>query len=523
MVLAGLAYALPALWACPGVGAPPLPAAIPPTLAAYLGFGVIVLLVALRSSAMKRLSQLSVGVDLIVVTVLVALSGGTDSQLVLLYMLVIVGVSVLLSPINGMTAAIASVSMLSLIYLAQSVGWATRCAPLGAGQGSVFRFVAVVSFLVLTAFLAGYLALAGSRLKLLNLEILESMNAGVAIVDLDGNVQYLNVMGLRLLGLEASSVRGEPVDRVLAGQAAEAIMATLRTGVPVSRREVSIASNHGGAIPSGITTSVLGDRRRRIWGVAATFTDLTDVRRMEERLRHADRMATISHSAAGMSHELRNPLACIRGGVDLLSEILPKDEEASEVMDLIARETQRLSTIVESFLDVSRIDSPVCEVHSFGEIWREVETVLRARFGQVLDNKVRLTLAQGSEEVALWADLGQMRQVLINLVQNAIEALADGGGIQVSCQYARAVAKEGLGPGTEIIVRDDGPGVPLGVGHRIFEPFYTSKARGTGLGLAVVKRIVEGHSGDVRLLADQERGSAFRIWLPLRNGAVTTT
>ena len=515
-VLAVIAHVWSETWRCPGDFAAGLSETLRAALGGYFGVGVALLLVVKRSRAMKRLSQLSIAVDLAAVTVFVVLSGGAESQLVPLYMLLIVGAAVLLSPISGMTAAIASVSLLSLTYLSQMMGWIPRCAELDNGQGSVFRFVAVISFLVLTAFLAGYLALNSSRLKFLNVEILESMNAGVVIVDLDGSVQYMNAMGCQLTGLESSDVRGAPIVAVLAGQAATAIRETLRTGVPASRLEVTINAGREDAIPAGITTSVLSDRRRRIWGVAATFVDLSEAKRMEESLRHADRMTTIAHSAAGMGHELRNPLACIRGGVDLLSEILPPGGEVSEVMELVTRETQRLSTIVESFLDMSRISSPVLEEHSFGALWQEVESVIQAKFDDPVREKVRIEVAPGSRDVLLWADLGQMRQVLINLVQNAIEALADGGDIDISCQHVRVEKRAGLPAGVEIVVRDSGPGIPRGAEGHLFEPFYTSKARGTGLGLATVKRIVEGHGGDVRLVTSDHRGTAFRIWLPSR-------
>jgi two-component system sensor histidine kinase PilS (NtrC family) len=484
------------------------------TLAGYSVASLALLVLVRRSRSMKRISQLSIGIDLAAVSVLTVLSGGTDSQLVPIYMLIIVGAAVLLSPVSGMTAAIVSVSLLSLTYLGQTVGWVARCSEVNDAQGGVFRFVAVVSFLVLTAFLAAYLALNSSRLKFLNVEILESMNAGVAIVDLDANVQYLNSMGCRLLGQNPLAVRGAAVDRVFPGPAGAAIRSTLKTGVPASRMEVTLKTDQGADTPAGITTSVLSDRRRHIWGVAASFSDLSEVKRIEERLRHADRMETIAHSAAGMGHELRNPLACIRGGVDLLTEILPVGGEVAEVMELVARETQRLSTIVESFLDVSRVSSPVCAEHTFGEIWSEVESVLHAKFGGVLLTKVRLVLTPGSEEVVCWADLGQIRQVLINLTQNALEALADVGSIRVSCQYRRVDETAASTAGVEVFVTDDGPGVPRGFENRVFEPFYTSKARGTGLGLAVVKRIIEGHGGEVRLLTTLGPGTTFHFWLP---------
>ncbi len=517
VILAVIASRWPQVWTCPGAELARVGVPIRLTIAVYVLAAITLLVIVMRSPTPKAVGQASLAVDLLAVSAFVAFSGGTESQLVLLYMFVIVGASTLLSPISGMTSAIASVCSLSLIYFGQRIGLLPGCPELIEGQGSAFRFVAVLSFLVLTGFLAGFLAVSGSRLKLMNVEILESLNAGVVIIDMDGTVQYLNAMGSSLLGVRAEEVRGKPVDRLLTGGAGEAILGTLRTRVPVSRIEVSLPTPRG-TVPAGITTSVLTDRRRSMWGVAATFVDLTEAKRIEERLRHADRMTTIALSAAGMGHELRNPLACIRGGVDLLAEVVPQTGELAEVMGLITRETQRLSTIVESFLDMSRVSSPVKGRHMFREVWREVEQVLGLKFGDVLRSSVRLEVTPGSLDVWTHVDVGQMRQALLNLVQNAIEALAHGGRIEVSCRTAPSDGSEGSRAGVEIVVSDDGPGIPRGAEERIFEPFYTSKARGTGLGLATAKRIVEAHGGEIRLASSGPGGTAFRIWLPDASG-----
>lgn len=502
---------LPSVWTCPGVEHATLHPAVPWVAAGYLVVGGAIFFLVQRRSLRKRASQASLAVDLSMVTLFVVLSAGTEGALVMLYMLVIVGAAILVSPVSGMTCAISSASLLGFVYLGQTMGVVASCTERGDPAG-LFRFVALISFFVLTAFLAGFLAFSGSRLKLLNVEILESMNAGVMLVDLDGSVQYINALGASILGLDPLGVRGRPVAEVLGEAGAGPVLKTLSEGKPVARVEVTVPARGRGHVPLGITTSVLSDRRRRIWGVGVTFSDLSEVKRLEERLRHADRMATIAHSAAGMSHELRNPLACIRGGVDLLAELLPMDGETKPVLDRIVRETQRLGTIVESFLDMTRSRVPVPRTQPFAAVWEEVRPVLEARFREKL-SQVSLELEPGSAEVQVRADPDQLRQVLVNLVQNSLEALADGGKVRVSCRMV-GPRREGLGPGVEITVEDDGPGIPPADQRHVFEPFYTTKARGTGLGLATVRQIVENHGGEVRLVRSMPGSTVFALWLP---------
>jgi len=411
-------------------------------------------------------------------------------------------------------AAIASISLISLVYLGASSGWWPQCGRSGSSSETVFKFIAVMSFLMLTAFLSGYLAVKSSRMKLLNVELLENLNAGMIIADLDGKVQYLNSMGGELLGIVPGSARGKAVERVTQMKGINVLRETLDSGDPISRREVGIITHLGNIMPSGITTSVLSDRRRKMWGVLATFVDLTEVKRIEEKLRHADRMATIAQLAAGMGHEIRNPLACIMGAIELLNDILSDEKDIQDVTEIIFRETERLSAIVENFLDISRISAPRCTLFSFATLWEEVESVLHARSGEVAPGKVRIAATWEPADLQLNADLGQMRQALLNLVQNGIEALPGEGAVMVSSKRAPKVDETGVESGIGIVVRDSGHGVSDDRRDRIFDPFYTSKARGTGLGLAVVRRIVEGHGGDISLIDSGNSGAAFRIWVP---------
>jgi two-component system sensor histidine kinase PilS (NtrC family) len=484
----------------------------------YAGTAVLFLVATLLAHDKKRMTRFGLAADLAAATAMVVLTGCAASKFVLLYMLIIVGSAVMLSPLTGVTVGIASVSLLSLSQLGESSGWWPWPANAQFSSNPVFGFIAVISFLMLTAFLSGYLGLKSSRLKVLNVELLESISAGIAIVDLDGNIQYLNMTGEALLGVRVDEARGKRAEEVIPTDGKNPFRQTLDNEQPLIRLEVSMMTKRGDVVPAGITTSILRDQTGRMWGVLATFLDLTEAKRIEERLRHADRMATVAQLAAGMGHDIRTPLACIMGAVELLEEIIPDSTETQDVVDIIVRETGRLTGIVENFLDISRISTLRHSRFSFGSLWEEVESVLGTKLQAVKDGRVRLSASWKPTNLSIWADFGQMRQALLNLAQNGVEAMPDGGTVNVLSEVTSRDGRFDGEAGVEIVVQDSGPGIPDDMRDRIFEPFYTSKAKGTGLGLAVVKRIVEGHGGEVRMVETSEAGTAFRIWIPVEDG-----
>ncbi len=502
---------LPSLWRCAGLKGSDPADWVGFMLWSYLGVTLVFLAATFLTSRKKQLTTFGLSMDLAAATLIVGSTGGAESQFVILYMIAIAGSAVMLSTVVGLGVSVASVALLGLVHLGDTLRWWELCAGRPAEQGSFFGFVAVLSFLVLTAFLSGYLSLRGSRLMLLNVELLESFNAGTVIIDLDGSVQYLNRIGGGLLGVEPQHVRGSPVERVFVVPGINILRESLEAAQPISRQEILFTMPDGDQLPLGISTSILNDHRGRMWGVLATFVNLSEAKRLEERARHADRMSVIAQLAAGMAHEIRNPLSCITGAVELLKDMIFDNEELEEVTGFMVRETQRLSAIVENFLDLSRLDVPRCTMFPFENLWEEVGSVIRARYGELLGSKIALHAQWRPHDLLLSADLGQVRQVLVNLVLNALEAFPQQGRIDVEARYASRDAVEGV----EIMIEDDGPGIPHELRERVFDPFYSTKARGTGMGLAVVKRIVEGHGGDVKL-GETEYGTTFRIWIPLQ-------
>lgn len=243
--------------------------------------------------------------------------------------------------------------------------------------------------------------------------------------------------------------------------------------------------------------------------------DITALDQMQARLNRAERLATLGQMAAGIAHEIRNPLVGIGSTASLLLEDTDRANPHRAELEVILRETKRLDRIVNQIIDYARPRSLALAIFPFPDLFHEVQKLLDAPMAAkhlTVTGSLPPTLAH------LQADRDQLKQVLLNLIQNSIEASADGGALTLTAfQYSR-----GREAGVVITLTDTGLGIaPEDLPH-IFEPFFTSgKHRGTGLGLAICRNIIEAHGGDIHLASPAGRGTTARIWLPLRQSKVT--
>jgi signal transduction histidine kinase len=275
------------------------------------------------------------------------------------------------------------------------------------------------------------------------------------------------------------------------------------------RNEIEVQLPDGRTVPLGVTPSVLRDQEG-VRGSVLIFQDITDVKRMEEQMRRQDRLAAVGELAAGIAHELRNPLASISGSAEVLNESLVPEGEDARLLALMLKESSRVNRIIEEFLDYTRIQPLKSDPVDLARVAEETLILVRNHPAHREGREVELDLTDCPK---VQADEGQLKQVLLNLVINGLEAMEEGGRVTLRCPDASM--REPVAPGlVEIWVQDDGPGVAPGEQERIFEPFHTGKRGGTGLGLAVVQRIVESHHGHIRFSPDREGRSTFRLYLP---------
>ena len=339
----------------------------------------------------------------------------------------------------------------------------------------------------------------------LSSEIVASLTSGLLVVDRDGIVRTLNPAGQTMLGLPGNRWEG-PYREVLqdAGPLADVLEECLRTARPVVRRAVPLTG--GAASHLGLTVSpIREDTSGETHGVICLFSDLTEVMELEEQLRLKDSLARLGEMTAGIAHEFRNGLATIHGYGRLLDlERLPLDFRP--YVQGIRDETEALGQVVTNFLGFARpTELALAPVEMAALVERaadEIRADVRARGGDVSVSG-HFGRVEGDEVL--------LRQALSNLCRNAFEA----------CDQARIVPRiviEGhwdeVHGMLRISVSDNGPGVPDNVADRVFRPFFTTKAQGTGLGLALVQKIVVTHNGRVTVTNDDGGGARFVVTLP---------
>jgi signal transduction histidine kinase len=352
------------------------------------------------------------------------------------------------------------------------------------------------------------MALRAEASERLSDEIIANLTAGLLMVNRSGEVQIVNPVGRRLLNLTEGPHRGVHYRQLLAH--AEPLAAIidqgLSTGRTMIRRAVELPAAAGPSLHLGLSVSPLGDDSSAPHGVICLFTDLSAVVALEEQVRLKDSLARVGELTAGIAHEFRNGLATIHGYSRLLNlDALP--EQFRPYVEGIRAETESMREVVTNFLNFAKPDQPTLSPVDLGAIAERAADDLRAD-ARALAGDIRVE----GEFATIEGDDVLLRQAFSNLLRNAIEACAAAStapAVSVEAQIDRA---QGV---CTVSVRDNGPGFPEHMRDRVFHPFFTTKAQGTGLGLALVQKIVVTHNGRVSAASDPAGGGRITIVLPV--------
>jgi two-component system sensor histidine kinase PilS (NtrC family) len=500
-----------------------------------------------RSERPARFASVQMAIDLCVVSLLVHLSGGHESVFTFLYVAVTAVGAVLLERKSAVLAACGSAGAYGGVLVIEQLGFGSAFdgAHETAHAAVVFGTWAIhVGALFLVAGLGGLvtreLRQAGAQLgrtsdvnrqlRDLNAHIVQSLNSGLLTTDLEGRVGSFNPQAERIVGRKAEAVLGRAVDEILPGAEGMLRPSVEGVGAPLRRHRLSYTGPGGEEKFLGLAGAALRDERGLPVGGLLIFQDVTSVVEMETSLTQRERLAAVGEMAARIAHEVRNPLAAISGSVQLLrsSHGMTQEQDFQQLMGIVVREADRLSSLIGDFLGYARPPSPVSERVDLHEVAREVLTVLRGS----VDSGVCFAL-RGDPDAMLYGDPGELRQVLWNLCLNAVEAMPKGGTVVVSVEWAAQGAggtrrREGQESheicgdygstcaDLMVSVEDEGEGVDPQWLDRLFEPFFTTKSGGTGLGLATVHRIVEAHGGQVEVETRPGGGTRFCFRLESR-------
>jgi len=346
--------------------------------------------------------------------------------------------------------------------------------------------------------------------------VLDSMVSALVAVNMKGEILTFNHAAEELLGYPEAEVLGQPFG-LLFGHEGEAVLsATLEHGREAVREETLLRAHDGAPVPVSLTTSLLRNERRGVYGAIATFMDLTPLKRAEEHARRLDRLAALGRFTSSVAHEIRNPLTGIAAGVQYLSRAHADDPPQLENLEFILSEIRRLDRIVQDLFDITHPRALHLESLPVGEAVRRAAQSVRAL---AQERDVRVEFAVEPRTAPVPHDPDQLQQVLINLIKNAIEASPRGATIEVTAAPGRSPAPRSRAAGTAargvtIRVTDHGAGIDAEHLKTMFEPFVTTKPGGTGLGLYICDDIVKRHGGSLTVHSQPGSGTTFTVELP---------
>lgn len=473
-----------------------------------------------RAQRTDRVIYVQIAFDLLVTTILVFLMGGLNSGFTFLYGVTVLMAAMVMGPVQArMTGACASI-----LYLGIGICLAKGWLPFPPDQSekvytldtpelvrvSITNLFGLLLVTILASGLASRLRITGGELRIakasaaqlarLNNDIVRSLGSGLLTTDLKGEIQTVNPTGVEIFRCTEQALIGRRVDSILRG---------LEPGVKiVSRAESTATRPDDTTFPVGFSTNALLNEEGDDIGLVIVFQDLTEIAQLRDAANRADRLATLGRLSAGLAHEIRNPLNSISGSVELVRDSPRLDQQERRLLSVILKESDRLNELVTTMLQVGRPVEPQLQNQALGQLVEEVVEMARRNPSTNRDVNVETDLSE--EPVTACVDGDQIKQVLWNLIKNAIQASPSGATVRVGL-------KKGGSDQAVIEVSDEGLGIDSENTEKIFEMFHSDRIHGAGIGLALVRQIVDAHKGSIVVKSSPNQGATFRVAIPVKS------
>ena len=479
------------------------------------------------------IADAQLGIDAILVSAFIHVTGGITSYFSSLYLLPIMAASTVRFRRGALqVATLSAVLYLALVvaqYLEPTAFFPASWQALGLQELPSRRFaqytVAINLFgffavALLSGSLAENLRSAGARLerastqiadlRAFNQYVIDSMLSGLVTADMEGRILTFNRAATTITSLSAGQTIGRDVGEVLQ------LPVQFRARLQMLGETRSHRADHQYRSPDGrlleigltVTTLSLPDGRS---GYLFTFQDVTDVRRLERGARMQQRLAAVGEMAAGIAHEIRNPLASMSGSIQVLRQELSLSDEQAQLMDIVLKESERLNDTIKSFLAYARPQRVALARLDIRRVVQDTAMLLRNSAELHDDHVVDVDLP--AEPVWIDADENQIRQIVWNLATNGLRAMTSGGRLLMSAKTERDAGQDEL----SVTISDQGCGIPPADLDGLFQPFRSSFDKGTGLGLAIVHRIVTDYNGSIQVSSTVGSGTTVRVRLPVRS------
>jgi len=491
--------------------------------AVSLGFSFLNIAATRSQIASAVLARIQLFGDLVMITALVALTGGASAPSATLYIMTVAASGYFLRKEETILLSVTGAA--GFISVVLSDNWGQLLRGNGLGSDITQTLALTVAGILIVGLLAGRVADRKNigdtlketvesldKLKILHERIVESMQTGLVATNLNGVVYDANQAAMEISGMAHRELIGRNVTEFLGEKMKSALVSLNRTDAG-SDAEESFECTLAGKRSSDVRCKVapLIGTNGTISGFVVTFEDLTEIRQMEESVRRSDRLAAVGRMAAGLAHEIRNPLGSMGSALQFLRERSNLDDADRELLDVALKESTRLDEIIRNFLTYAKPGTTVFGKDSKDEVnlsllLNDCATLLR--HSPEINETHSITLDLPETSLSVRGNEVQIKQIFWNIARNAVAAMPDGGSLAIRLE------KPMDRPWIFVIFKDTGIGIPADRLDRLFEPF-SEEATGTGLGLSIVHKIVTEHGGEISIDSIEGKGTEVRLGFPL--------
>jgi two-component system sensor histidine kinase PilS (NtrC family) len=490
---------------------------------------------------LRQFTFVQIVIDHLFIIGLVYFTGGNESFFPIAFIFSIIGSSLIFYKRGAFFSASLATFLYGLLLLLQLHQWIN---PLGQSPNYetsqiFYSLVLYMATFYIVAFLSSTISEELKKkkkeliqkqedydqLETFNRNIIQSLDSGLLTIDLAGRINFFNRTAEKILNLNGGGSNDISIYDLFPGinKVIEEVKKKGQDSAPDYQRYETHFINQGKKrVHLGFSISPLPAPDGSLIGHTLIFQDITNFKEMEEQMKRIDKMAAVGLLAAGMAHEIRNPLASLSGSIQMLKSELALDDSQKHLMEITLRESERLNALITDFLlfaQPPQINRKLWEVPKLIE-----ETIDLFLHSPSFHEGIQILPPRLRENVKAMVDPDQMKQVFWNLLLNAAQAIPNGGKISVRVEkgkgalWEKNLPRSTLAKGKEwmkITVTDSGSGIPPQDKEKIFEPFFTTKEGGTGLGLSIVHKIIENHNGAIKVESEIGRGSTFTILLPM--------
>jgi len=343
-------------------------------------------------------------------------------------------------------------------------------------------------------------------------KLLETMDNAVISVDNKGNIKTFNRKSEEIFGKKREEVLNKDCQEVLNLNINEkSLFKKCLLEKKNIAREIILDEKGLKKKILDINTSFLTDESGEITGVVAVIRDVTEIKDLNEEVARHKRLAALGKLSAGIAHEIRNPLSSIRGLAQFVYNSFSKADERKEDLNTIIQEVDRLNKLVVQVLDFAKLKKPNLTRFSLNNLIRKITELFKL---EIKDKQIKFSLELTPDVSQIQADEDQIRQSLMNVIINAIQAIPKKGEIKIKTEKALLKGE----PAIKLIIEDSGIGIPEKDFTQIFDPFFSTKEKGSGLGLSIAYKLIEAHRGEIKVESKEGEGTKFVIFLPQKGG-----